>query len=361
MENNNKKEFGSWINPAEEDLWARMIELNDRLRELEKGPLMSDVQKEILQKCIEKLEEAKAAIKSTWGGRGLLPILKKNYRIFWSLVHRVDEDILLLVPQDGLLGNAIDIKAFFDMNIKEEKIRAEWLGSAEKKGKLQESIEKLEVGKDFDQVRCILRGALRIANDQMDQTFWALSLNALVSLLSCTLLGLLMVIFWFFCYKNTSECLAMGSIRDGLITIALLGLMGAYVSNVMTKEDFLFIRGPFWRYLLHHIFSKPILSAFAAVFIFLLEKSKLIFSIGPVGDLTAGAAAGAGAGAAPAATALQIITLNVQKGTEGYVYAILALVSGFAAEKILRGMIDKVLKRLEDKAEKTKETKEEAK
>lgn len=50
----------------------------------------------------------------------------------------------------------------------------------------------------------------------------------------------------------------------------------------------------------------------------------------------------------------QIISLNVAKQSEGYVYAVLAIVSGFAADKILRSMIDGVLKRLEQKAEKTK-------
>jgi len=37
------------------------------------------------------------------------------------------------------------------------------------------------------------------------------------------------------------------------------------------------------------------------------------------------------------------------------VYAVLAIVSGFAADKVLRNMIDTVLKRLEQKAEKTKD------
>jgi hypothetical protein len=48
----------------------------------------------------------------------------------------------------------------------------------------------------------------------------------------------------------------------------------------LTKQNFLYVRGgPFWRYFLHNLFSKPVMSAFAAVFIYVLEKSKLIFSI----------------------------------------------------------------------------------
>jgi hypothetical protein len=38
------------------------------------------------------------------------------------------------------------------------------------------------------------------------------------------------------------------------------------------------------------------------------------------------------------------------------VYGVLAVASAFAADKILRSMFDKVLKKLEQKAEKTKDT-----
>ncbi|MEW6103624.1 MAG: hypothetical protein AB1630_07430 [bacterium] len=92
-------------------------------------------------------------------------------------------------------------------------------------------------------------------------------------------------------------------------------------------------------FFIYHLFIKPILGAFAAVFIFVLEKSELIFSINPIQN-----------------TLGNIITINVPPDSEGYVYAILAVSSGFAGDKILRSTIGKVLERLEDKAEKNKET-----
>jgi len=102
--------------------------------------------------------------------------------------------------------------------------------------------------------------------------------------------------------------------------------------------------GPFWRYLLHNLLSKPLMSAFAAVFIYGVEKSKLIFSISRIDTSSASNAAS------------KIISINVTEKSEGYAYAVLAIVSGFAADKILRSMIDGVLKRLEQKAEKTKDS-----
>jgi hypothetical protein len=110
----------------------------------------------------------------------------------------------------------------------------------------------------------------------------------------------------------------------------------------MTNENFLYVRGgPFLRCLLHNLFSKPVMSAFAAVFIYGLEKSKLIFSINPITSTKATS---------------QIIAINVMPEAVGYVYAVLAIVSAFSADKVLRSMFDRVLKKLEQKADKGKDS-----
>ena len=73
-------------------------------------------------------------------------------------------------------------------------------------------------------------------------------------------------------------------------------------------------------------------------FIYILAKTKIIFAIGSGADVS------------------KVININVGAGAEGYAYAILAIVSGFAADKILKSTIDSVLKKLEQKAEKSKES-----
>jgi hypothetical protein len=197
----------------------------------------------------------------------------------------------------------------------------------------------------MEENRYVIRDALKLVNEQMDRTFWQLSMNTLTSVWSGTMLASLMVLAWFFYPAGTLQSLGTGEFKTTFVTLIALGLMGAYLSNLMTKENFLYVRGgPFWRYLLHNLFSKPLMSAFAAVFIYSLEKSKLIFSINTIDTQTASKAAS------------QIISLNVAKQSEGYVYAVLAIVSAFAADKMLRNMIDRVLKRMEQKAEKTKDT-----
>jgi hypothetical protein len=332
-----QKEVSIGINPSEESLYAKLIDIEEKIAILDDTSLGPD-KKKILEKSKEMVTLAKESIKPRRWFSAVIPYSNKNYSLFWRLLHRVDEDLLLLIPDSDLMANAANIKAYFDLNVVEEKIRNEWLGTAQTTGKLIETIEAIKTEPSDMKNRYMLKQALRILNDHMDSTFLKLSLNTLMSVVSGALLGLFMLIFW--TIQSRKDFLFDSLIQIDILSISILGLIGAYLSNLLTKEDFLFASGAFWRHIFHYTISKPILSAFAAVFIFLIEKSKLIFAIeaGEAGQIK------------------QLITLNVPQSAENYVYAILAIASGFSADKILRGMIDRVLKRLEEKAEKGKET-----
>jgi len=338
-EHNSKATVRNWLNPATERLLSKMTNLEEMLEGFQAQNL-SHEQKHIVNICNTYLAKAR--------GYTDRPLLNAKFPFFrgrhphlvWELLHRVDEYFILLIKDEELYSRAIDVKVSFKLNIKEEKIRDEWIGE---KGKLIGALDQIKKRENMEESRYAVRDALKLVNEQMDRTFWQLSMNTLTSVWSAIILGGLMVLAWFFYPTGTLQSLGAGAFRITFVTLIALGLMGAYLSNLMTKEDFIYVRGgPFWRYLLHNLFSKPLMSAFAAVFIFGVEKSKLIFSINPISDTSK--------------TTLQIITLNVTKESEGYVYAVLAIVSGFAADKILRSMIDGVLRRLEQKAEKTKDT-----
>jgi len=169
-------------------------------------------------------------------------------------------------------------------------------------------------------------------------------MNTLTSVWSAVLLGMFIVVF-FLVYSQVIF------VREGIdleILIFLGGIMGAYLSNLITKENILFVRGgPFWRYLLYNLMARPILGGFSAAIIFLIEKSKLVFSINPIGT----------DGQLVSAVSSSIVNINVNQDATVYAYIVLAIASGFAGEKLIRNMMDRVLKRLEEKAEKTKETK----
>jgi len=329
------------MNPATERLESKITNLEETLEAVQVKDL-EDEQKHIVKICQTYLEKAKS-----YTDRSVLspkfPFFHGRHpHLVWELLHRVDENLLLLIKDEELCSRALDVKSSFDLNIKEETMRREWIGE---KGKLATGLEQIRKKEHMNENRYVIRDALKLVNEQMDRTFWQLSMNTLTSVWSSAILGLLMLLVWKFHPPGVLDALEKGGLGSNFVTLIGLGLMGAYLSNLMTREDFLYVRGgPFLRYFFHNLFSKPVMSAFAAVFIYVLERSKLVFSINPI----------AGAGSTSKA-ASQIITFNVFPEGVGYVYAVLAIVSGFAADKVFRNMIDSVLKRLEQKAEKTKD------
>lgn len=337
-----KAPAGDWMNPATERLLSKITNLEEMLEGFQ-GQDLDREQKHVVKICQTYLEKAR--------GYTERPLLTAKFPFFgsrhphliWELLHRVDEYFIFLYREEELYSRALDVKISFDMNIKEEKMREEWIGET---GKLLEILEEMKAGQTPPGSRYVIRDALKLVNEQMDRTFWQLSMNTLTSLLSGLLLGALMLLAWKTRPAGSLELLKTGGLGENFGTLIILGLMGAYLSNLMTREDFLYVRGgPFWRYFLHHLASKPLMSAFAAGFIYLLEKSKLVFSI---------TAANGGGEASDIST--QMISINVSPEGVGYVYAVLAIVSAFAADKVLRNTIDCVLKRMAQQAEKTKET-----
>ena len=331
------------INPATETLYQKYLNLQERLKGFQ-APRDHDLtkdQKQVVEVCQTYLDEVSSYInipqrKRKW------PFIKTIHpHLMWQLLHRVDENLILLIDEDELYSTAINVITSFDLNIKEEKVRAEWIGD---KGVFKEILDQIKK-KDKHTMpanRYMLRDVLKLVNDKTDRGYWQLSMNTLTSVLSGSILAVLILLAWIFHAKVPLQSLGGADFGNTFVSLIGLGLMGAYLSNLMTKEDFLYVRGgPFLRCLLHNLFSKPVMSAFAAVFVYGLEKSKLIFSIHPITGTQ---------------TASQIITINVPPEAVGYVYAVLAIVSAFSADKVLRSMFDKVLKKLEQKADKGKDS-----
>lgn len=320
------------ITPPKEKLLEKMIGLEEEITRYKTGISLDDRQKHILETCEDYIRIVKELIKAKWSS--------SHPHLAWNLLHRVDERIILLMPEDELSARVIDVKTTFDLTIKEEPVRKEWLGE---KGKLVEAVADITSGgKNIDKSRCMVREALQYLNNFVDNGFWTLSMNTLMSVWSASLLAVFTLIY--FKVYHQQSCV------PDVTAFAILGLMGAYLSNLLTKEDFLFVRGgPYFRYLLYNLTARPVIGAFSAVFFYLVEQSKLIFSINRIDE-------GKTIPIQPTVT-----NINVNEDVARYVYIVFAIAVGFAGEKILRRMMDKVLKRLEEKAEKTKETSSKAK
>ena len=350
MTDHKSKLCGPFLNPTTEKLLSKLTDLEETLKLLKAQHWDGESAKIIIGNCEAYLDKARDYITRPWVSWNFPFFGRRHPHLLWEFLHRVDEWFIILIKKEEFCSRAIYVKTAFSLNIKEPKVREEWIGKEGEDGRFKEiltAIEKEEHQKPeiLEKYRYMIRDAMRLVNEQMDRTFWQLSMNTLTSVWSATFLAGLIALSWYINPWGPLSLLKSENLCENFPTLIVLGLMGAYLSNLLTKEDFLYVRGgPFWRYFLHNLFAKPVISAFAAVFIYILEKSKLIFSIS------------AQANTENVPKTAQIISLNVSPQYAGYVYAVLAIVSGFAADKILRDMIDGVLKKLEQKAEKTKET-----
>ena len=335
-----------WLSPSAERLYSKNINLKELQKQFAAQKLSADQQR-AFEVCEQYLHYARDFLERPAVSPGFPFFSRKHPHLVWELLHRVDEYHILLLADDEIYNKAIEVRTAFDLNIKEEKTRSDWIGP---RGRLQEVLEKLQKHPQQPPTpsdRDAVKRALQLVNEQMDRTFWQLSANTMTSVWSALVLGLLMWMAW--ANLPGAKLTELGSVGRGLADdykmLIVLGLMGAYVSNLVTKENFLFVRGgPFFRYWLHNIMAKPVVGVFAAVFIYVVGKSELLFSINPLPAVES------------TAPASQLITFNVSAANSGYVYAVLAVVSAIAADKLLRSTIDSVLKRLEQKAEKTKES-----
>jgi hypothetical protein len=220
----------------------------------------------LLRNCRENVKKAEECID--------VRRLFSDPHLAWRYLHHDDEDLILVMPLDELRARAVEVKALFKLNIKEEAVRAEWLGAeGGEKGSLSKAVEKLHESapttKEVVECRQVVRQALRQVNEQVDRGYWTLSMNVLTSVVSAVLLAVLMLAFWSRGFLERIPHLgepwltADGTWPTAWLTdvgaMVLLGAMGAYVSNFLTTKDFLFVRGgPFLRYLFSRCWRGPL-------------------------------------------------------------------------------------------------------
>lgn len=330
-----------WLSPSAERLYSKSTTLKELQKRFAEQSLSTD-QQYALQLCEQYLRHARGFLDRPAVSLRFPFFSRRHPHLVWELLHRVDEHHILLLADHEIYSKAVEVRTAFDLNIRDEKTRSAWIGRG---GRLDDALETLQKHPPTPSDRDAVKSALQLVNEQVDRTFWQLSANTLTSVSSALLLALLMWLAWTNLPLATLTDLGSGELVDDYKVLIVLGAMGAYVSNLITRENFLFVRGgPFLRYWLHNVVAKPVVSVFAAVFIYVVGKSELLFSINPTGAVES------------PAPASELITFNVSEGSSGYVYAVLAVVSAIAADKLLRSTIDGVLKRMLQKAEKTVES-----
>lgn len=337
-------------------LWAKLQRMESTLLLLKNRPQASPEDRAFIDHLLERLEMARASITKRKKGEERARVLV-NSTLFWSLVHEISADMLLVMPKEMLASEAMEVEQQFKQNIVAPQQRATWLGEDEKSGplcvavqRLQALVRRLEPPGPEEELellhsRHVLRGALRQVNEHTDRAFQRLNLTLLIRGMSGALL--LVLFFLAFLFNSAVWLSPPGDAEElwmtlaRLISLIMLGAGGAIVANMLSEMPGLVTNGPRWRQFVFYLFIRPALGGFAAFLFYLLARSRLLFSIE--------AAPGPNDPELPPAIRIMLSTHEAV----GFAYALIAIAVGFYAERVLGSTMDSVLDKLLRKAEKT--------
>ena len=333
----------------------------------------------ILAQCAEKLELARRCID------------KKRLRwsfAFWSVIHEVDSQLLLVMPAPMLLPHALEIQHRFEQKVKDPVQRRLWLGEAGRSGPLAKAVwslggrsEALDANltvqslsqDELRHCRHVLHGALDLVNMQADKGFWELSINVTIQILST----LLLLVFFAAAFAFSPPLVAGWRymlVPSALIFFGMAGAVGATVSNMLSRQRCIVTAGATLRYFIYYLLVKPTIGAFAALLLVLLEQSHMLLAVvvAPRASIPAAAEAPVTVpylpGVAPlvptpappavapvtedASTALVQIVVD-SEAAAFFALATLAVAVGFSANRMLSSMMERVLSRLWRQSETT--------
>jgi hypothetical protein len=342
-------------------LEALLSLLRARRNELPKeGPDLEELQSRLAQarECAEKGSEH--------------PYRRVDNILFWDLVHGIEADLLLLMPMDLLAAKALVVEEQFQRKIEEPVAREVWLGQDNKSGPLRRAVELIKAlalqeplsprqQQELRLARYVLWDALHLLNGHTEKYFRQLYLNMVLRCVSgCLLLVSFCLSFLIGLPQALYETLTSPTEPavvwpwKGILSIALLGVAGAVVANLLSSDPLLSLRGTgTWRLFAYYLVIKPAMGAFAALLLFVLAQSQLLFSLESSGSEPPRALA-------PDVQQLQPPQprppLRIQLGSEtalACTYIVFFIAIGFSAEKFLGSAMDKVMDNLFVLAEKS--------
>jgi hypothetical protein len=334
-----------------ESLWAKLWGLESTLVQVEaESPQQDTAKKAVLRQCKENLREARDCLERH---KAALLMRPTSPHLFWRLAHQIDEDLLLIMPRSMLAVVAPAVEEVFRRNISDKLLREQWLGKDEESGQLSQAVKRLTdqgTGQTEARDRSVLKDALSAVNERTDRHFYQVATNTIFQVLSSVILLLLLIAlgilgslrFASFTGKDPENLSVAGQL---LPLLMLVGATGAILSNTMSKEPFVAPAGQAGRFFMYHLLGKPVLGATAALFLFFLVGSGWLLDIHS---------------SQPGSSPSPNRPLQITVGSDTAVYFthfLLAFVAGFAAERLLRGFIDKAIKMLLQQAEKSEVSK----
>lgn len=362
------------FNPSIETLVAKYLEYRERVERYDSKEPGNDEARESILFCRAKLNEVESALFPADGAR-------KKVFAAWQLLHRVGEEMILLMDRDELCAYGLRLEVEIKTSTLPDGQKTDWTK------KISETAKKCSVpgckDEELEHARHMFKNMHRAVNSIVDDSFWDLWAKKLLALSYTALL--ILAIFWLLMEMSRNACLTP-------LKILTLGAAGGLLSGILTGERETIPKGHFWAPIAYYILARPALGALAALVTFWMVESQFLLTIDPplTEDVKAFTCVSSAKGKfvplqarvepAPQASELvspsapqvekggkkekssidvSMVTLTAKKGKQNYLYLLVLLFAGFSGDKLLKIVADRVTAKLIAQAEKTKEVKKE--
>lgn len=338
------------MNASVQNLFAEYVDASDQLELLDKQ--IKDVDKKlIVDHCRPKVEALKEAIDH------------RKIVAAWRLLHRVQEELLLLVEPAQLRAEAQRVSQTIQLSALSETLKKEWMA------RLDEAMKKIENNGANEEMKArqLIKMAANVINDFTDDQFWDIWARRWMSFIYSGMIMVLMPAMMFALYFYAKA----PSFAATYALLLMLGAIGGYASGIWGSGEEYFAKGYFWTYTCYYGLARPVSGILAALVMFWMLQVQLYIKVDPPISAVQVAAPMAATPAAqpvsrgtntteakppsPAAEPTLITIKTPGKDVSVYAYMLLLLVAGFAGDKLLKSLTDKVMKKLFAEAEKTKD------
>lgn len=351
------------LNFSAEHLFAKFINTRARIDLFnEQVKKKNDFEKErIINSCKQKMREIKVAI---------LPdgIIKRR-KVFaaWILLHRVDEELILLMDHKELAVTARKIINDIKNSSLAEQAKADWIVKIEGSLKNLKNLENKSpiAGTDYKLDALLLKTALNAINEHIDNLFWNIWTKKFIGLIYTIMLiaGIAYFLWEYSRPYGFSLCISH---------VMLLGAIGGLTSGIMSGEPEYLAKGHFWIPTLYYSLVRPTQGALAAVIMFWMIQSPYLIKIDPPLEEKS-VAVSCMQNSRPEKNETQktnqkketetsqsnnketLIVFRVSEGNQIYFYMLILFIAGFSGDKLLKVVSDRVSSRLFKEAEKTRE------
>jgi len=349
--------FKRWMNPSVAILHAEQIDIKNQLALL-KDQISDPDQIKIINSCEEYIAELETTIDN------------RQIASAWRLLHRIQEEILLLVSPAQLTSEGQRVIQSMQLSALSDAVKKDWID------KLKDSIAKIENNGKYEEMksRQLIKMAANVINDYTDDSFWDIWTKRWMSFIYLFAIALILIDL----AASYNNKLISPNAQLSLNLVMLLGALGGFASGIWGSSQEYFAKGYFWVNTLYYAFVRPVAGIIAAIVMFWLLMGQAYIKVDPplapyqiapfyskckdsglISKCTPTVLMNSQStdimSTSTSTNENTLITFKAPKGMSIFLYMLLLLIAGFAGDRLLKSVTDKVMTKLFNEAEKTKD------